>query len=160
MRFFQFLLVLIVFYGCSDTIEDNDQSMQGLYDDVVFRSNVASAFVNENGHLVIEASSTETIKLQVEAAQTGIYEISNDNNNKVTFNLNSKSYITEGENTGGSIEIEKITDSSVSGSFFFNARLNGTGEKLNFQKGVFFNIPFTNESSDNLVSKNFQAGLE
>ena len=160
MRFFQLLMIISIFYGCSDTIEDSNQTMQGLYDDVVFRSAASSAFIDESGYLVIEASSTETVKLQVETPQTGIYEISDNNDNKASFSLDSELYITEGENTGGSIEIEKITDSSVSGSFFFNARLNGTGERLNFQKGVFFNIPFTNEGNNDTVNENFQAKID
>ena len=83
MRFFQILFLVIFFYGCSDTIGTSDQTMQGLYNDIEFRSVASNAFVNENGYLIIEASSSELVRLQIETPQTGVYEIASNNNNEL-----------------------------------------------------------------------------
>ena len=160
MRIFQILFLVIFFYGCSDTIETSDQTMQGLYNNIEFRSAASSAFIDESGFLIIEGSSSESIRLQVETPQSGVYEIVSSNDNEASFSKNSKLYITEGEDTGGRIEIDEITATSVSGSFFFDARLNGTGERLNFQKGIFFNIPFVDEDTTDPASENFKAKID
>ena len=166
MRYLQILVVIILFCGCSDNIEDSNQTMQGLYNDILFRSSTSSAHIDENGYLIIEGSSVVSVRLQVEIAQEGEYEILDGNNNEAMFDLDSEMYITEGEGTGGKIVIEKITDNSVSGNFYFDARLNGVGERLNFQKGVFYEIPFKDPDSggngdgdndDDPIDDNFQA---
>ena len=112
--------------------------------------------------LIIEGSARETVILQVESPEVGIYDITASNNNQALFAVDSQLYLTEGESTGGTIEIESINDGSVSGNFFFDARLNGLGERLNFNKGVFFRIPFEDSGSDDdngdgTINENFQA---
>jgi len=166
MRYIFFLLITILFSSCSDSIEDSDQTIQGEYNDIFFRSEASNAFIDENGHLIIEGSSTETLRLQVENPEVGVYEILDTNNNEAFFGLDAQLFVTEGENTGGRIEIENINDNSVTGNFFFDARLNGVGERLNFQKGVFFGVPFgdSNDNGDDdgsdddeTINENFQA---
>ena len=167
MRYLNILLLIILFSGCSDNIEDGNETIQGLYNDIFFRSTMSSAHIDQTGRLVIEGSSTETVRLQVARPEVGIYEITADNDNQATFGLDSQIFITQGENTGGRIEIEKITENSVTGNFFFDARLNGVGERLNFQKGVFFEVPFEepndtgggngDDGGDDIINENFQA---
>ncbi len=167
MRYLNILLLVVLFSGCSDTIEDGNETIQGLYNDLFFRSTVSSAHIDQDGRLVIEGSSTETVRLQVARPEVGTYEITADNDNQATFGLDSQIFITQGENTGGQIEIEKITENSVTGNFFFDARLNGVGERLNFQKGVFFEVPFEepndtgggdgDDDDDDTINENFQA---
>jgi hypothetical protein len=161
MRYIFFFLVAVLLSNCSDTIEDSNQTIQGEYNNIFFRSEASSAHIDENGYLIIEGSSTETVRLQVENPEVGVYEILDSNNNEAFFGLDSQLFITEGENTGGRIEIEDISDNSVTGNFFFDARLNGVGERLNFDKGVFFGVPFedpnSDEDDDDTVNENFQA---
>jgi len=162
MRNVLILLIGILMSGCSDSIEDNLQNIQGEYNGVFFRSKAASAHIDDNGYLIIEGSTTETLKLQVENPDVGVYDILDSNNNEGFFiTQDSQLYVTEGENTGGKIEIEEITDNSVTGNFYFDARLNGVGERLNFQKGVFFEVPFENPNiNDDSTSDNFQAAVD
>ena len=148
MRFIYLLFISILFSSCSDNIEDNKQTIQGEYNGVFFRSKASSAQIDENGYLIIEGSDRGTVRLQVENPEVGVYEILNSNNNEGFFGLDSQAYITDGENTGGRIEIENISDNSVTGNFFFDAKLNGVGENLNFQKGIFFEVPFENPDAD------------
>ena len=166
MRYIFFLLIAVLLSSCSDDIEDSNQTIQGEYNDIIFRSASSSAHIDENGYLIIEGSSTETVRLQVENPEVGVYEILDSNNNEAFFGLDSQLFVTEGENTGGRIEIEDISDNSVTGNFFFEARLNGVGERLNFDKGVFFGVPFEDPNSgddgngdndDDSINENFQA---
>ncbi|MDR9401350.1 MAG: DUF6252 family protein [Psychroflexus sp.] len=148
MRYTIIILLSFLLSGCSDDLGKKNQVLQGLYNDFYFRSETVSAQINENGFLVIQAESDRTVTLQVENAETGVYEITATNNNQATFNDGSSIFITEGEDTGGRIEIEQITNNSVFGNFFFNAKANGQGEVLNFQKGVFLEVPIENGSVD------------
>ena len=168
MRYLNILLLVVLFSSCSDNIEDGNETMQGLYNDLFFRSTVTSAHIDQDGRLIIEGSSSATVRLQIEQPEVGVYDITADNDNQALFTIDSQLFITEGENTGGRIEIENITENSVSGNFFFDARLNGVGERLNFQKGVFFEVPFEepndtggggngDDDDDDTINENFQA---
>lgn len=168
MRYLNILLLVVLFSSCSDNVEDSNETIQGLYNDLFFRSTVSSAHIDQDGRLIIEGSSTETVRLQVEQPEIGVYEMTGENDNQASFGLDSQLFITEGENTGGRIEIESITENSVTGNFFFDARLNGVGERLNFQKGVFFEVPFEepndtggggngDDDDDDTINENFQA---
>ena len=170
MRYIFFLLISILLSSCSDNIEDNNQNIQGEFNDVFFQSVTSNAYIDENGYLIIQGSSSATVRLQVENAEVGVYEILDSNNNQAFFGLNSQLFVTEGENTGGMIEIENINENSVTGNFYFDARLNGVGERLNFQKGVFFEVPFEDpdavgdgedndgdNNDDDTINESFQA---
>lgn len=170
MRCIYFLLISILLSSCSDTIEDSTQTIQGEYNGVFFRSEASSAQIDENGYLIIEGSARGTVRLQVENPEVGVYDISDSNNNEGFFGINSQAYLTDGENTGGRIEIESINDNGVTGNFFFDAKLNGVGENLNFQKGIFFEVPFDNPNADDnqdggnddgdTINENFQAVVD
>lgn len=127
--------------ACEDVV-DPSSVIQGEVDQTLFRSNAEAAFNNE-GELVIQGSDVNIVTLKTNGDAVGMYEITPNSGNAATFVRDGVSYITSGPDTGGMIEIEEITNAYVTGNFFFEARRNGVGERLNFSKGVFYRIPFS-----------------
>ena len=51
MRNILLLLSVFLFSNCSDDIEDSNQTIQGEYNGLFFRSEASSAKIDENGYL-------------------------------------------------------------------------------------------------------------
>lgn len=141
-KIFFLALISIAFTACEDVVEPSSV-IQGEVDQSLFRSNAEAAFNNE-GELIIQGSNIDVVTLKVNSNAVGMYEISPNSGNAATYVRDGSSYITNGPNTGGMIEIEEINEQFVTGNFFFEARRNGVGERLNFSKGVFYQVPFNN----------------
>ena len=134
------LAFIILFSSCDDVVEPSS-IIQGEVNETLYRSKAEVAFNNE-GELVIQGSNVDVVTLRTNAAEVGMYEISPNSGNAASFVLAGDTYITSGPDTGGMIEIEEITASYVTGNFYFEARRNGVGERLNFAKGNFWRVPF------------------
>lgn len=139
-------LVFILSISCIN-VEYPRPIIQGEVDAVLFRTNSQNAFI-ENGVLNIVGSTVDQISLQVSGTSVGVYTISPSSVNSASFVRDGQTYITSGSETGGVIEIEEITSSYVTGNFFFEARRDGSGNRLNFSKGVFYQIPFSSSEID------------
>lgn len=147
MRKLLFLfLVSLVAVSCDDT-ELNTPVIQGEVDNQFYRSR-AQAAVDDNEKLIIRGSELDVISLRVNGNTPGVYPITSTSNTVATFLRDGQLFVTSGPNTGGEIVIDKKDEFGVSGSFFFNARLNGVGRMITFSRGVFFDIPFLAEGFD------------
>lgn len=140
--FFLFLVSLVA-VSCDDT-ELNTPIIQGEVDGQFYRSR-AQAVVDDEGKLVIRGSEFDVLTLRINGNSPGVYPITSNSNSRATFLRDGQLFITSGPNTGGEIVVDKVDEFGVSGSFFFNARLNGVGRMINFSRGVFFDVPFLNE---------------
>lgn len=141
MRNFLPLLVTIILFASCDDVVETTSIVQGEVNETLFRSKAEVAFNNE-GELIIQGSNVDVVTLRTSAAEVGLYEISPNSGNSASFVLGNDTFITSGPDTGGMIEIEEITSSYVTGNFYFEARRNGVGERLNFAKGNFWRVPF------------------
>lgn len=138
--------ICVFAFGCSDDVETNTPVIQGSVNEVFFRAKNATATLNEDGSLkLIGKSSEQIITLQTASFETGQYTLGAAPANEATFTDFAGSIYIAGSGAGdGMIEITKYEAGTVSGAFHFNALNNGVGDTLNFQKGVFFEVPITN----------------
>lgn len=145
-KLFLLASICVFAFGCSDDIETNTPVIQGSVNEVFFRAKNASATLNDDGSLkLIGKSSEQTITLQTASFETGQYTLGAEPANEATFTDFAGSIYIAGSGSGdGMIEISKFEAGTVSGAFHFNALNNGVGDTLNFQKGVFFEVPITN----------------
>ena len=139
-NFLPLLAFVFLFSSCEDVVEPSS-IIQGEVNETLYRSKAEVAF-NNDGELIIQGSNVDVVTLRTNATEVGLYEISANSGNSASFVLGSDTYITAGPDTGGMIEIEEITPNYVTGNFFFEARKNGVGERLNFAKGNFWRVPF------------------
>mgnify|MGYP005863797793 CR=1 FL=1 len=142
MRKILFLFVFVVAFSACDDVVKPSSIIQGEVNETLFRSNNETAFVNESGELIIQGTNVDAVTLRANANAVGLYEISPGSGNSASFVRDGNTFITAGPNTGGMIEIEEITPAYVTGNFYFEARRNGVGERLNFSKGEFWRVPF------------------
>lgn len=145
-RLFLLAALFVFAFGCSDDIESNTPVIQGSVNEEFFRAKDATATINDDGSLkLIGTSSERNITLQTSSFETGQYALGTNPSNEATFTDYGGMLYLAGAGTGdGMIEITKYQAGTVSGEFYFNALNNGVGDTLNFQKGVFFEVPITN----------------
>lgn len=143
MRNILFLaLISLSFIACED-VTDPRPVIQGEANAVLFRSNVQAASISNNV-ISIEGVDLDEVTLQINGDTPGTYEITPNSGNAATFVLEGVTFSTADPEASGLIEIEEITNTYVTGNFYFEAIRSGTDEKLNFSKGVFYRIPFAN----------------
>lgn len=140
MRKLLALLLLIFSLSACNNVEDPRPFIQGEVDAVFFRSNDQFANVN-NSIITIQGFDFDELKLTIDGLTTGSYNLAPGSGNSASFVREGNTYTTLGTDTSGMIEIEEITPFYITGSFYFEARRNGIGERLNFSKGFFYQIP-------------------
>ncbi|HET8837537.1 MAG TPA: DUF6252 family protein [Flavobacteriaceae bacterium] len=147
-----FLPVLLCFFAlaCSDAIESNTPVIQGSVDNEFFRAPDASAVLNDDGSVTLTGKKdSRTITLQTASADIGHYTLGSNPSNVATFLDYDQTLYVAGPGSGdGMIEISEVSDGKLSGVFYFNAFSAGGEQALNFQKGVFFEVPIDNFTDD------------
>ena len=144
MRNILYLFVFVILFSACEDVVEPSSIIQGEVNETLFRSNSETAFINEAGELIIQGSNVDAVRLKTNASAVGLYEISPNSGNSASFVSDGNTFITAGPNSGGMIEIEEITNAYVTGNFYFEARRNGVGERLNFSKGTIWRVPFSN----------------
>lgn len=149
--------VFVFAFGCSDDIESNSPVIQGSVNEEFFRAKNATATINEDGSLKLTGTASEQIiTLQTASFEKGEYTLGTNPANEATFTDFAGAIYIAGAGAGdGMIEITKYEAGTVSGEFHFNALNNGVGDTLNFQKGVFFEVPITNATPGDGTSDEF-----
>lgn len=136
-------LMALGLISCGDDVETNNPIIQGEVNGQVFRTNEVTASETDNGGLQISGRSLDRVRLRTSASSVGIYNVEG-NGNQARFTRDGEDYTASGDGAEGIIEIEKVENGEVSGNFYFNAKLEGSEEVLNFSRGVFFGVPITN----------------
>jgi len=127
-------------FSCSDDIQSNNPIIQGEVNGEEYRtSDVSASTANVDG-LLITGESLDQVVLKTSSASVGVYNVVDDGS-MARLVRNGQEFIASGEDAEGIIEIEKSSNGKVSGNFYFNAQVNGSGDVLNFSKGVFFGVP-------------------
>lgn len=145
-KYIFYVLLLLVLAGCSDEIESNSPSIQGVLNNQFFRANDATATLNPDGSVtLIGSDASKIITLKAKKPKVGVYELGLNEDNAATFQILDSLFYTTGTTGNGQIEITEEKDGALSGTFYFNARLNGiSGDTLNFNKGSFFGVQVMN----------------
>src|SRR5690606_31746272 len=136
---------------CTEDISQNSPALQGLKDNVLWRSAGTTATISPNGHLTITGSrQLETLLLKTSSVSEATYELGLSQQRSATFirtsGLDETTYTTGNEGLGdGEIVIEEFDSENmtITGTFRFNA-VNHEGDEndiVNFQSGIFYKIP-------------------
>lgn len=143
-RFTLVFLIAILTLSCSDTITRDETVVQTMINNDFFRSQTGVAYLNDDGHLTIESTTSESIKLVTEFNQPGIYVMTPEGVNAATYKTYlGDVYHTNHADIDGSIEILQINEDGYDGKFNFNA-VNEAGDTIVFHNGAFFNVKIAN----------------
>ncbi len=141
------LLLMTIAISCSDDIQSNAPSIQGEVNGEFFRTNASSAYSNQDGSITLTGESgLDKITLKAAEFAVGTYELGMSSQSEAAYEINGVGVYSTGTTGDGAIEITRVTSTTLSGEFYFNAYLNGNGDTLNVNKGSFFDVPITNVS--------------
>ena len=150
-------LVCLLFTACGDDIEFNYPALQANKDGVLWKS-LSQEASNSSGMMIISGRyDGEEIKLElpINSSDT-LFDLGADESSKATYLgeneiLYSTLFSAVDDPTvyysEGQIEIDDINTAEgfISGKFWFTA-YDSTGiTKVNFNQGVFYEVPFVNE---------------
>ena len=155
MKYFALsLLVMFSFFGCKEEIQTSSPTLQGLQQgDFTWKANSRSATVNASGVLTITGTDGYgTMTITLAAANVGSYELGKGKTSTVTFKQENIIYSTQYDGveypvylSDGKVTIEEVNAETkiIKGTFYFNS-YDSTGTKyMNFSKGVFYNLTYT-----------------
>ena len=140
-----FLLLVTVTVACSDDITGSGPSIQGEVNGEFFRTNVSSAYKNQDSSITLTGETgLDKITLKAAEFEVGTYQLGVNSQSEATYEFNGIGVFSTGDTGDGAIEITRITTTTVSGEFYFNAYHNGNQDTLNVNKGSFFDVPIAN----------------
>jgi len=160
-RFALLSLLLLAFTACEDT-EDNSGIVQGSANEEFFKTG-AVATVFDNGRITINGNTElESLTLRLTGTAVGTYPFGPGSNNAAEFtDLNGQIFTTgTAEGNGTAVISEYNTmNNTLTGTFIFNAHTFGILDTLNFQRGVFFQVPVIGGTGDGGVGVGFVQGM-
>lgn len=153
-KFVLYIVFLFSLVSCEENIRFNNPSVQGLKNNMFWRAIDSKATVASDGSVLIEGyKGNEVLSLKIKSAKVEKYRLGVSDSTSVAFvetQGNNQLVYKTGAGVGdGQIIITKYDDvnGTISGSFKFNAKGKDSesevGPILNFQQGVFYQIPIT-----------------
>ena len=148
-RFFSILFIGLLFWSCGDDLQDNTPSIQGIQNGEILWKATGYTVQNNGGITTITATTNaSTMQLNIPSLSVGTYDISSSSSASATFSEDGIFYSTQNDGVGspvyvsdGMIDIESLGNSSITGTFMFNA-YDASGQLvMNFIDGVIFRIP-------------------
>lgn len=156
------LVVIFLFNSCSQSITTNNVAIQGLKNSVFWQATEYNAKLGANGSItIIGKNLDDTIVITLNSTNKGTYTLGTNTPAKATYAITQNSIVSLFDTTlsrvvpletngivkgKGEIEITNYDGAIVSGTFEFDAvNADATSDQVyvNFQKGVFNNIPVT-----------------
>jgi hypothetical protein len=155
-KYLLFLVVVFAMFSCEENVSFNNPSFQGMKDNVFWRAVDSKAFLASDGSLMIEGyTGNEVLTLRTTSTAIQNYPLGTSNFKTAVYVLTvgaDEISFTTGIGIGdGEIVITEYDDvnSTVSGTFKFNAEnADGNplaGDVLNFQQGVFYKVPISQQ---------------
>lgn len=146
-------IAVITLYGCGDEIQFNNPALQANKDGEHWKALFYASDIDFGGFLVEGGNNIETIQLFTFNDTRGTFELGGDTDNVAIFrDANGVVYSTA--NTpdpslsvyppNGQIIVDDIsntTPKTIRGTFWFNAYTADGLNYINFNEGVFYNIP-------------------
>lgn len=145
-RFLMALVILVGLNSCED-VQRNDLALQAKINNNFYSSNDARASKNEDGSVTIQGfNNEETMTLHISNAAKRSYEIREGGANYAMFEDLGGSIYTTRPNGKGMIVVSSLDEetNTISGTFKYEAYLPGI-DTIFVEKGVFFQIPFSEE---------------
>lgn len=145
-KIFFFFIIIFSFLSCTEDVQFNDPSMQGVVNELDWKAIDYVVTVDANQRLVIEGyTQFETITLKTSSINPGTYTLGVNALNSASYKLSIdgtvENYTTE-NGGNGSIYIEEslATSGKITGTFKFNAK-NVFGETITVTKGILYKVP-------------------
>ena len=148
-----FLGVLLIF-SCSDDVSFNSPAFQGIRDTVFFKAAISRAeLVNDSSDTANSSNfvyavrlsgilNDEVVSFTLPYYGEGVFDLNPEDDAYASYsNTLGKEFSTrfDGE---GSVVVERIEDSTYTGSFRFRARSASDSTEVYFTKGYFYEVPF------------------
>ena len=157
-RLFILILITLTVWSCGDEIKFNTPAIQGKKDGQLWRATFFDVGFNTQGRIVISGGNNiETIMFTVPNLEVDTYWLGRGSSSKAEFiDSNGIEYSTNFVADpslslyppDGEIEINRITETTISGKFRLNAYSRSGMETVNFSQGVFFDLPYTGIAND------------
>ncbi len=144
MKYFFLLFVSIIFLASCEDTETNSPAFQGRLNNNLYTTIDAKATVLQDGSLIIQGTTAiEVLTLKLNTFSLGTYTLGPQLNNYATFEKLNTFFYNTNPNGDGEVVLNNIDTigKTVSGTFRFNAIAAGI-DTLNFQQGVFYQIPY------------------
>ena len=153
-RIFSVIVLLFVLVSCEDQVKFNNPAVQGLKENVLWRSTSFSAVQASDGSLSIVAyHNNDILTLKIQGTAVKTYPLGENDLTKAIL-LEKEGDITTvfstGENKGdGQIVITELdaVNHTITGEFVFNAENEPIDPlaktNVSFKKGIFYKVPIT-----------------
>ena len=153
-KIFSIIVPLLMLVSCEDQVKFNNPAIQGLKDNVLWRSTSFNAVQASDGSLKIQAyQKNDILTLKIQDTEVKTYPLGEDDVNKTTLLVKEGDIITvfsTGENKGdGQIVITEMdaVNHTITGEFMFNAENESIDplakSNVSFKKGIFYKVPIT-----------------
>lgn len=148
------LICLVLFFGCSDSVQFNIPAIQGIKDgDLLFKSTFFSSDIVFDGFIVEGRNNLGSVQLVTHIDTLGVYTLGANSPSRAyykdsegvvysTHNIPGLNFPLDAPN--GQIVVKNIeytTPQTVTGSFRFNAYNADGTKRVNFIEGVFYKVP-------------------
>src|SRR5210317_1301510 len=152
-RFILLLLVTSISLSCGDDVQFNDPALQANKDGEYWKALFYASDIDFGGFLIEGGNNFETIQLFTNNDTRGTFELGPNSQNIAIFkDANGIVYSTANEPdpslsvypADGQIIVDDIsntTPKTIRGTFWFNAYTADGLRYINFNEGVFYNIP-------------------
>lgn len=152
-KFIILILVVFSFYGCGDEIQFNNPALQANKNGEYWKALFYASDIDFGGFLVEGGNNIETVQLFTFNDTRGTFELGGESTSVAIFkDANGVVYSTANAPdsslsvypANGQIIVDDISNTdpkTIRGTFWFNAYSADGLSYVNFNEGVFFNIP-------------------
>ena len=152
-KFLLLFFALIVFMGCSDQVEFNSPAVQGYKNGEIWRATFQAADIDFGGFVIEGGILSERVQLITTNDARGTFNLGpNSGNIAIYVDADGTVYSTKNQPdpsislypSDGQIIVKDIDNDDpkgVYGTFWFNAYTADGLRVINFNNGVFYNVP-------------------
>ncbi|MBT8260492.1 MAG: hypothetical protein HKO92_06680 [Flavobacteriaceae bacterium] len=152
-RFIVLILVVFLTLSCGDDVQFNDPAFQANKGGEYWKALFYASDIDFGGFLVEGGNNIETVQLFTFNDTRGTFELGGDSENVAIFrDANGIVYSTANQPdpslsvypADGQIIVDDISNTdpkTIRGTFWFNAYTADGLQYINFNEGVFYNIP-------------------
>ncbi|WP_040280394.1 DUF6252 family protein [Psychroserpens damuponensis] len=147
------LFALVTILSCGEELQFNSPAIQGNYNGNLWKASSYAADIDFGGFLVQGTNNIETVQLITSNDTAGVYELGGENPSiAVVRDQNGVVYSTGNDPdpgfslypVEGQIIVESVQDTNpktMTGTFWFYAFTDDGMQTVNFNEGVFHNVP-------------------
>ena len=146
-KFIYLFLISMIFFSCSENIQENTPALQSFIDGEAYRAIDAQAILGVDGDLTIRGLTTgEDLTLRLSSAAEGVYPLGGTTSNFAKFTTPSGFTYNTNPQGKGQVTISRLDEinQTVFGFFEFDAVIQDL-DTIVVRNGQFFLVPYTQE---------------